>query len=357
MIGLAGNLATGLVPTLMFDQNALNGVPATVLSIDTTTLRNGNIDHFTVTKDVVSPYSDNKPEAWDNNTIMNAPFTNGSIAAGNADFFGSQVTSILVQRQRVYKDDANEWITIFEYNVAQGEIVNPENPLNFSINDRFTAYGETYRYRLLPVLVQDNTQFQAEGGISDPITAIFDGIFICDTETSERLFAEIEFGNMNVNQDIGVHMTLGNKYPIVVSNSAVSYRSGSVQGLILPEDFGKITAQIQEIYNITCLNDCQTVGAIDKFSGGTVLQRVGLNRSNMVTKREELEKFFTNKKPKIIKDWNGNMWLVIFTDNINISFNNEWGMGLSTIEAGWTEIGDPNNENDLKYAGMIGGNV
>lgn len=357
MFALAGSLTTGLVPSMMFDKNALNGTVANVLNVNTTTLRNTDVDHFNVTKDVTSNYSDNKPTEWDNNTVMNAPFTNGSIAAGNADFFGSQITSILVQRQRVYKDELNDWITIFEYDVEHGKIINPENPLNFTMKDRFTAYGETYRYRLLPVLIQGDTQYQSEGGISDNITALFDGVFICDKDTSHRLFAQVGFDSMNINQDIGVHTTLGNKYPIVVSNSKTAYRTSGLSGLVLPDNFGRIIPQVQEIYNIVCLNDCETTGSIEKKFGSTILKRIGFDREDMVEKRKELEKFFTTKTPKVIKDWNGNMWLVIFTENPSVDFDNNWGMGLATVNAGWTEIGDPNNEDDLRYAGMIGGNV
>lgn len=356
MFALAGNLQQGLVTNMMFDSKALNGTIATVLNANNTTLRNMDVDHFNITKDVSTPYSPNKPGEWDGNTVMNAPFDNGSIAAGNADFFGSQITSILIQRQRMYKDNVSEWVTIFEYDPNSGSIMNPENPLNFSIEDRFAAYGETYRYRLLPVLIQGNTQYQSEGGISDPITSIFDGVFICDKNSGYRLFAQVEFDSMTVHQDIGTHVTLGNQYPIIVANSKAAYRTGGISGMVLPDDFGKVVPQIREAYNIECLNDCETTGSIDKNFGSTILKRVGLNREDMVEKRQELERFFTSKTPKVIKDWNGNMWLVIFTDDPSVSFDSSWGMGLATVNAGWTEIGDPNSEDDLRYAGMIGGN-
>ena len=73
----------------------------------------------------------------------------------------------------------------------------------------------------------------------------------------------------------------------------------------------------------------------------------------MVEQRNILEQFLTNKKPKVIKDWNGNMWLVMFVDNIDISFDNSWGMGMTTLSSNWVEVGDPNSEADLQSLGLI----
>jgi hypothetical protein len=78
-----------------------------------------------------------------------------------------------------------------------------------------------------------------------------------------------------------------------------------------------------------------------------------LNRIDMVEQRNVLEQFLTNKKPKVIKDLNGNMWLVMFVDNIYISFDNSWGMGIATLSSNWVEVGDPNSEADLQSLGLI----
>jgi hypothetical protein len=73
----------------------------------------------------------------------------------------------------------------------------------------------------------------------------------------------------------------------------------------------------------------------------------------MVEQRNVIEQFLTNKKPKVIKDWNGNMWLVMFVDNLDISFDNSWGMGMAVVSGNWVEIGDPNSEVDLQSLGLI----
>jgi hypothetical protein len=73
----------------------------------------------------------------------------------------------------------------------------------------------------------------------------------------------------------------------------------------------------------------------------------------MVAAREAIEKFLTNKSPKIIKDWNGNICLVVFTSDISLTFTNEWGMGISNFNATWTEIGDAESQHDLQDSGLI----
>ena len=61
----------------------------------------------------------------------------------------------------------------------------------------------------------------------------------------------------------------------------------------------------------------------------------------------------TNKKPKIIKDWNGQAWLCIITGNPSTSYISNTGMGLMSISADWTEVGDVNNQDDLYANGLL----
>ena len=85
---------------------------------------------------------------------------------------------------------------------------------------------------------------------------------------------------------------------------------------------------------------------IDYYNGN-------LSRIDMVNKRNELEQFLTNKRAKIIKDWNSNIWLVMIMDNIDCSFDNNYGMGIVTFNANWLEVGDPTNQEDLQVTGLV----
>lgn len=352
MIALAGSLETGLVTNLMFDQSALMHSPGIVNNLNSTEIRSGNFDHVNLSNDYTSPYADRKPLRWTSDSILNASFDNGGVGAGNVDFFSAQISTILVQRQRVYKDDASDWLTVYEYHIT--EDITETGVLTFNIQDRLTAHGETYRYRFLPVLQQGEVQLQIIGGVSEPITATFNGVFICDAYKSYRLYAEVSFNDTTRVQDTGIHTPLGSKYPIVVMNSETDYATGGVNGVVLPENYGTIQPKIEEINNIQCISDCWTVGAIDRNYTKVVDERIILDRHEIVNSCNELLAFLTEKSPKILKDWNGNIWEVMFTGNPVISYSNQWGMGLPSVNATWTEIGDVNDEDSLRYGGLLG---
>lgn len=231
--------------------------------------------------------------------------------------FNIPITNLLVKRQDV-DDVSGNWLTLYSQPVEQA------SDMDFTFIDFLNQYGKTYKYALVPLLTQTQSgvEVEVEGGytVSDKVQSIFDGVYIGDSTGVQRLKAGVAYNNLNTNQQVGVIPTLGNKYPIIVSNSNIQYDTGSVSGLIVPDDF---------------------------YSNGN------LSRLDMSDKREAINDFLTNKKPKILKDWNGNIWLVVFTDNVDISFDNNYGMGVATFTSGWTEVGDPTNQEDLQRTGLI----
>ena len=227
------------------------------------------------------------------------------------------ITNLLVKRQDV-ADVSGSWLTLYSQPVTQA------SDMDFTFIDFLNQYGKTYKYALVPLLTQTQSgvEVEVEGGytVSDEVQSIFDGVYIGDSTGVQRLKAGVAYNNLNTNQQVGVIPTLGNKYPIIVSNSNIQYDTGSVSGLIVPDDF---------------------------YSNGN------LSRLDMSDKREVINDFLTNKKPKILKDWNGNIWLVVFTDNVDVSFDNNYGMGVATFISGWTEVGAPTNQEDLQRTGLI----
>lgn len=287
------------------DGNAIDPTPTDINDITYTKIQNGIFDHFNVSKNIVFDYTSIKPTDWDVDTIINADFK-GNVSAGNVAQIDASVTSVRVKRRI---KGTFEWIAIREI-----PVVKPTD-LSFIITDNLAAYDTEYEYAFVPM------RQNVEGSyIIESILSKFQGVFICDTNSIFRFQAGVEYNNMAMNQQIGVFQPYNRKYPVVVSNSLMQYKTGSIGGWVLPEN----------------------------YEGGK--QIVG---SEVMKQKDLLLNMLTNKKPKLIKDMNGNNWLVYFTGNPNVAYDNNSGQTMVKVNAEWTEIGDSNDKTDLFENGLI----
>ena len=298
MIGLIGY-------NFCADGNALDPTPTDINNITYTRVQNGIFDHFNVSRDTSFDYSSIIPTDWDTNTLMNADFA-GSVSAGNVAQVASGVTSVRVKRRIKGTFD---WITIREIPVTK-----PKD-LSFVITDNLNAYNVEYEYAYVPMMEDVEGNY-----IVESILSKFEGVFICDIDTVFKFYAGVEYDTNDAIQQVGVFQPYNRKYPIIVSNSIMQYQTGGVGGWVLPED-----------YEDTHVFD----------------------RSKIVKEKEALLNFLMNKKPKILKDMNGNNWLVYFADNPSVVYDNNYGQGMLKVSAKWTEVGDPNDKNDLYENGLI----
>ena len=298
MIGLIGY-------NFCADGNALDPTPTDINNITYTKIQNGIFDHFNVSRDTSFDYSSIIPTDWDTNTLMNADFA-GNVSAGNVAQVATGVTSVRVKRR--IKGTFN-WITIREIPVSK-----PED-LSFVITDNLNAYNVEYEYAYVPMMEDVEGSY-----IVESILSKFEGVFICDVDTVFKFYAGVEYDTNDAIQQVGVFQPFNRKYPIIVSNSIMQYQTGSIGGWVLPED-----------YEDTHVFD----------------------RSKIVKEKEVLLNFLMNKKPKIIKDMNGNNWLVYFTGNPSVTYDNNYGQGMLKVSAQWTEVGDPNDKTDLYENGLI----
>lgn len=236
--------------------------------------------------------------------------------------YTSDITTVLVKRRDVDDIEA-KWLTLCSVPIERAD------DMDFTFTDFLNQHGKTYEYAAVPVIQQNQggVWVGIEGGYvaSEPIYSSFDGVFITDGKSSQRLKARVGYDNGSYIQSTGTIETIGNKYPIVVTNSNLGYYSGSLSAQVVTSDF--YTSGDRNIYD----------------------------RLDMVIQRQILQGFLTNKHPKVLKDWNGNIWLVMFVDNVSFSFDNNYGMGMASISTSFVEIGDVNNYDDLVDTGMISG--
>ena len=298
MIGLIGY-------NFCSDSNALDPTPTDVNNLTYARVQNGIFDHFNVSRDTSFNYDSIIPTDWDVNTVMDADFA-GNIFAGNVAQMASGVTSVRVKRRIKGSFD---WVTIREIPVSA-----PED-LSFVITDNLNAYNVEYEYAFVPMMEDVEGSY-----IIESILSKFEGVFICDIDTVFKFYGGVEYNGNDAVQQVGVFQPYNRKYPVIVSNSIVQYQTGNIGGWVLPED-----------YEDTHVFD----------------------RAKIVKEKELLLNFLMNKKPKIIKDMNGNNWLVYFTGNPSIIYDNNYGQGMLKVSATWTEVGDPNSKDDLYENGLI----
>lgn len=291
------------------DEDALNPFPTNTSRLNEVKIQNGIYDQIDITRNANKDKGFNTEiPQWGFGTIIDCDFSNG-IGAGNVDFTLSQLTAIRIKRRKKSKIQwfrSDDWITIKEIPI------NSEADLNEVIRDYFVPSFEEFEYALVPILNGVEGEY-----IIGSISTQFDGVFISDITNSFILDKETSYPNRTSIQNIGQINTLGRKYPIIITNSESDYETGSVSGLLIGD--------------INHIEDRkETVDLMDDFLA-----------------------FLKNKKPKIIKDWNGKIWLVRIYGNPSISYDNRYGMGVGKVNFEWIEQGKYDNEEDLLENGFI----
>ena len=279
--------------------NVLRSAPSEVKNITSAKLTNAIYDHFNITKDIHEYGNIIKPN-WSYDTILNADF-NGNINAGGLKYTLEQISEIRIKRR---VKGTFDWTELKRYQI------NTIEDINIVYKDFLNKYGVEYEYAIVPVIEGAEGEY-----IIGNILSKFSGVFIGDSEQAFRMMYDVNYSNNVRNQQIGVFSPLGRKYPIVIGNGILNYDSGSVSAMLLNDEF-------------------DTTGEID--------------RDKLIKKKEEFKNYLSDKKPKILKDWNGNFWLVMITGNISIGYKEGSGMSVPQVQFDWTEIDDADDLNTLQ---------
>lgn len=297
MIGLLGY-------NFLLDGNSLDPSPTTIKNVDEVKISNAEFDELELTKDVLSPFTTDMPTEWTNDSIMQATFQ-GNLVAGNVLATLDTLTSIRIKRREF---GTFNWLTIREV------MVNTVEDIIFTFVDVTNKYNTDYEYAWVPVLNGAEGEYTIVG-----VHSIFRGTFIADMDSIYKFRAGVAYGQSQQVQQVGVFSPLNKKYPIYITNGALNYQTGSLSGTILGN------------YENTHI----------------------LNRQEMVAQKDALLQFLVNKKAKIIKDDNGNIWMVCIIDNPTISYNPNWGNNMMNVNVSYSEVGDIDNEDDRRNVGFV----
>lgn len=285
------------------DKYCWQPTPTDFTNINNIRIENGIYDHMNITKDVDFDYTTELPGQWNLQTQFDADF-NGTITAGNVDYILAQISSIKVKRR---VKGTFDWMTLFTVPI------NKVSDVDFVRYDYIAKNNETYEYAIVPVIGNTEGEYSINS-----IKSEFYGIFITDNKSSYKFLEGASYSGNERSNQTGIFEPYGSKYPVVIKNGALSYDKGTLTGTVITFDAN------QE-----------------------------LDREGTIERLKAIENFLTEPAGKILKDFNGNIWLVSITDNIPVTYYSEVGMGFAQVSFNWNEIGSAIDSGDLYYNNLI----
>ena len=144
----------------------------------------------------------------------------------------------------------------------------------------------------------------------------YDNAHLFDNESSYDLIYNFKLGDITTNIDANTITTLGGQYPFTVYGAS-KYKTGNVSCLLVTEE--------------------SAVGSID----------IGKEKEL----RNDIDKFLSNKKPKILKYEDGTYLLISISNNYTLT-PDENLLGSYSLSFSYTEIGDANDVDTLKKYGL-----
>lgn len=284
------------------DAYSMQPTPTSLDNISNVNVANAIFDNVTITKNTTSSYTTDIPVEWTLETQLNATF-NDTINAGNINYVISEISSIKVKRR---VKGTFDWMTLF--NVS----VNSIYDVDFVKYDYTNQNDVEYEYAIVPII----GTIEGEYSISE-ITSSFYGIFITDNNSYYKFLENTKYSNNERVRMSGLYQPYGSKYPISVHNGLVDYEKGNLSGDVI------------------------------------LLENNELDRTGTINRLNNIKNFLKNNNAKILKDFNGNIWMIQIDGNIGVNYYSEFGMGFANINFNWVEIGDVNNSKDLYKNGII----
>ena len=282
-------------------RNTLNYTSTNIPDIKVVRLQNGIFDDLYITKNVSSEYTNIIPKEWDFDTILYAKFEN-NLLAGNVNFAISQVDSVLIKRK---VENTGSWMTLFEITIQDIE------DFNFARLDKYVRANVKYEYALVPMLNGSEGELNINSILSE-----FEGIFIMEKDITYGSIIDISMTSSK-NRPTAVINTIGSKYPYVISNGNNNYYSGTTSAKFIRTD--------TNTYNWDYYNSWKY--------------------------REDVMDFLCNGKPKLLKHFDGRMYIVVIEGNPSQSEESSNYVPQTTFN--WYETGDAESTQDLYDNNLI----
>lgn len=277
----------------------LSNTTAVISPITTLTFKNMVIDEMYATKDVLIKFDWKIPTDWDFNTYLHGLFQ-GDTFAGNVDYSESIVNRIKIKKR--FKGEFN-WKTIYEKGIRSND------DFSIEIYDYYEPSNRDIEYAYVAVIANSDTN-----AISTTVRSEFECYFICGKNESYPVVLDTQ-NSITYNRESKTIVSPGRKYPYVINNGIARYYSGTLNATFIE------------------LKDCD----YDKENGWLY--------------RNKIDQFLADGEPKILKSFEGDMWMVNIVNNLPRTVNGHYQSVSHQIE--WTECGNPTSIADLYDNGFI----
>lgn len=208
------------------------------------------------------------PTTWSTATVLSCPFED-DLEAGSIS--GNEVQIDRIRFQKRLSDEL-EWSTVAEVEYVQGD------HLLYEAIDKYVSNDFSYEYCMLPITAST----PGDRVVSEQITVDFDGIFLSDSNYNYRLLYDLDRGAKQHNISSSTMQPLNSQYPIIQYGTS-DYVSFDVRSTIV--------------------------------SDATFTQNNGkANIKQEKLTRQQLLSFLKNRKPKIFRCDNGDLYVVNVTD-------------------------------------------
>lgn len=262
-------------------------------AITTITLKNMIADELYATKKMLVRFDWKIPKDWDFDTYLHALFQ-GDVYAGNVTYSESIVQKIKIKKR--FKGEFT-WKTIYEKEIHANE--------DFAIEfyDYYEPSNRDIEYAYVAVIANADTDT-----ISTEVHSKFDSYFICNRSESYPMILDMD-NTVTYNRESSTIVSPGRKYPYVVNNGIARYYSGTM--------------------NVTFIE----------------LKNCEFDTDNGWDYRNKLDMFLSDGQPKILKSFEGDVWMVNIIGSLQRSVNGHYQNVSHQIE--WVECGDPTLISDL----------
>lgn len=268
--------------------------PILSIASDSSNLYFSTTDEFVIYRKILDDFSDILDAGGfltvDYNNLYLGKYTDG--VSSNGIMYTYHSSAVTLKR----KDTTNNSTTITLETLNEGNV-----PIvGYYFYDYYTKTNAIYEYQ-----ITIGNQVETVEVLSQ-----FCGAYIADGEQAFEIDAEWERGSFSQVQQSAIYEPYGAKYPVIAYNAVTNYRKGTDSCIVFNQPYA---------YNRS--NDY-------------------IDRINQTKKQKAVNEFLTNRKPKVIKDFNGDIALVSIVDVVGNSFVKELGNTLATTQFNWVEVGD-----------------